>query len=227
MKSESYAELWRFVTTMTRMVSSLYASFNGLQRVYITSLHSLHPVNKQTEMLSNRNVSLFSKISFSFTSRSRQSAIRLPSARRGVHDFADERGATVLHHCRRSCFDWLNLNSHRRMHRRARKISRRASSPAHPGAQNPPRHPAIPMNSSSRVSLLALLVFPCACYYAVIRARLGCRTCGAHSGPRAITNNLYITGDLSACQNSSQNRLRPEQSARTDDNAAKRRRTLY
>jgi len=83
------------------------------------------------------------------------------------------------------------------------------------------------MNSSSRVSLLALLVtivFPRACYYAVIRAQPGCRTCGVHSEPRAITNNLYITGDLSACQNSSQNRLRPEQSARTDDNAAKRRR---
>lgn len=38
-----------------------------------------------------------------------------------------------------------------------------------------------------------------------------------HSGPRVITNNLYITDDLSACQNSD-HRVRAEQFAHRNDN---------
>lgn len=56
-----------------------------------------------------------------------------------------------------------------------------------------------------------------ASYYSAVRAVVKTDAIAGHSGLRAITNNLYITDDLSACQNSD-HRAQAEQFAHRNDN---------
>lgn len=123
--------------------------------------------------------------------------------------------SVVLRHTRHSRLNYPNLYSYQRIHRRSRKISKRE-----PLFYSILKHKNPPFSSSVlRVSIFfsreatgflryghRRLLFPL-----FAQRRNGGAIVG-HSEPQTITNNLYITEDLLACQNSN-HRARAEQFA--------------